>query len=45
MQIREKIRRKVRKRIRDRISRKGSLVRAIIIIITIRAIREMLLNI
>jgi hypothetical protein len=45
MQIRKKIRRKIRKRIRKRISRKGSLVRAIVIITTIRAIREMLSNI
>jgi hypothetical protein len=35
----------IRKRTRNRISRKGSLVKAIAIIITIRAIREMLLNI
>jgi hypothetical protein len=45
MQIRKKMRRKIRKRIRNRISRKGSLVRAIATITTIRAIREILSNI
>ena len=39
------MRRKIRKRMRNRISRKGSLVRAIIIITTMRVIREMLSNI
>ena len=45
MQIRKKIRRKMRKRMRNRMSRKESLVRAIMTITTMRAIREMLSNI
>ena len=45
MQIRKKMRRKIRKKIKNKISKKGSLIRAIAIITTIRVIREMLLNI